>query len=331
MSERAAVNTPRFGPKLDPDEHKHHMGNFGIEAYGFTDYGRERARHVNILHLSTDLDKVRPEMKLITKFMRKEGYEMEHERNLGLSSDRDMLLAGNATDMVIMGSDAARCGSIRYVLWCMEVGWFGIAPYWDALWYGMDGVPEPHVKPIKPNAKLSYLPLRSGREFALDGVCLLHAHIRRRDDALSLRGEYVSLLTEIEGRINRLMEEEDAWREYSTKTKFKKFKDRLVEEGRSKPEIEMLLAAVSVLRNNRNIGSHPLTGLPWEEIEKKSLESMKQTTEFRRLAKKYGRPLWPSIVLSSRACHHTATRWEYSIARMAITWLEEYSKLFAEY
>ena len=123
---------------------------------------------------------------------------------------------------------------------------------------------------------------------------------------------------------------EDAWKEYSTKTKFKKFKDRLIEEGHSKPEIEMLLAAVSVLRNNRNIGSHPLMGLPGDEIEKKSLETMKQINEFQRLAKKYKRPLWPSVVFSSQVYHHTAIRWDYSIARMAIIWLEEYSKLPAE-
>ena len=108
------VGTPRFGPKLDPSEHRHHMKNFEVKMYSFADDRRERDRYVNILHLGTDLGAARPEMDRIVRRMEKWGYGVEYKTGLGLSNDREMILAGIDTDMLILGSDAARHASAHY-------------------------------------------------------------------------------------------------------------------------------------------------------------------------------------------------------------------------
>ena len=294
--------------------------------YRFTDHGRERARHVNMLHLGTDLDAVTSEMNRIVQFMNKVGYEVDLEQGLSLYNDREMILTGSDTDMIIMGSDAARYASARYVLWCIGIGWFGIVPYWDVLWYGMDGAPEPFIEQLEPDVRRADPPLCSSREFSSDGACLLHAHIRRRDDVAASRGAYNSILIELEGRINLLMKREKVWKIRSADKKFEAFKAKVTNEGHSKPEIDLFFAAVDVLRNSRNVGAHPLDGLPLVEINRKIALGEKRAAEFNRLAERHKRPLWPPIVSSSRADYHAIVRWESSIAHMAVAWLDEYSK-----
>ena len=159
-----AVNTPRFGPKLDPDEHRRHMSNFGVEAYRFTDRNKENARYVNMLHLGTDLDAARPEMDRIVRFMENEGYgDVEHEQNMHLLDLGSMIVAGSDTDMLVVGGDAARFKSAYYALRCASAGLFGLVTYWDVLWYGADYTPE-------PNLPRAITPLCSGREFSSDGI-----------------------------------------------------------------------------------------------------------------------------------------------------------------
>ena len=204
------ADTPRFGPKLDLDEHRSHIENFEVEMYSFADDRRERDRYVNVLHLGTDLGAARPGMDRIVRFMGKWGYVAERKTGLDLSDDRGVLLAGIDTDMFILGSDAARHASAHYVLWCVGVGWFGIIPYWDMLWYGMDYDPKPPPEWTKQyHLGPSALPLFSGRKFALDAVCLAHSHIRRRYSRSAVTGEYIGVMRDIEGRINELVE--GAW------------------------------------------------------------------------------------------------------------------------
>ena len=313
-----AANTPRFGPKLDVDEHRGHMKNFDAEMYKFVDNKRERDRYVNILHLGTDLDAARPEINRIVKHMGKWGYTVEHEHGLSLSDDREMLLAGIDTDMLILGSDAARYESAHYVLWCVSIGWFGIVPYWDVLLYGTGYTlewPEPRVG-LNP-------PMFSSSKFALDGVCLAHAHIRRRHDTSTVRGAYVDIMREIEGCINELME--GAWKIRNAFEKIKKFKTKVADDGHGGPDVELFFAALNVLRNSRNDGAHMTKGLPPAEVEKKIRCKNELMANFARLANTYRRPLWPPVA-SSKADSHFANKWESSLAHMAIAWLEEYSK-----
>lgn len=319
------ANTPRFGPKLDPDEHRSHMENFEAEMYSFTDDKRERDRYVNVLHLGTDLGAARPEMDRIVRRMGKWGYAVKHETDVGLSNDGEMYMAGIDTDMLILGGGAARHASAYYVLRCVSMGWFGIVPYWDMLWYGTDyrqDVSEEWLK--QHHMGPSALPLFSGRKFALDAVCLAHGHIRRRYDRSALSGTYVDIMRAIEGRINGLMA--GAWTIRTTQTRFEEFKGRVKGDGHSGPDVELFFATLDMLLHSRNIGAHLVWGPPQEEIKRKQEQSEKMLANFDGLAKKHGRLLSPPIV-SSKADSYLHEKWEYSVAHMAITWLEEYSVL----
>lgn len=315
------VSTPRFGPKLDLDEHHSHMKNFEAEMYEFSDNTRERDRYVNILHLGTDIGTARPQMNRIVRRMEKWGYETECKHDLGLSDDREMLLAGIDTDMLIMGSDTTRYASARYVLWCVNIGWFGILPYWDVLLYGTDYTPEWPEPRVGLNP-----PTCSNHKFALDGVCLAHAHIRRRYDTSTLRGAYLDIMREIEGRINELVK--GAWKVRNTAERIEKFKAKVAYDGHNGPDVELFFTALDVLRNSRNDGAHITKGLPQAEVEKKIKRSNALRADFDRLANTHGRPLWPPIP-SSKADSHFAGKWEYGLAHMAVAWLEEYSGLSA--
>ena len=320
------VSTPRFGPKLDLDEHHSHMKNFEAEMYEFADNKRERDRYVNMLHLGTDLGTARPEMDRIVRRMGKWGYGVEHKTGLDMSDGRDLLLAGIDTDMLIMGSDTARYASARYVLWCVGVGWFGIVPHWDVLWYGTDRVPEPYAERPNPHAGLATPPLCSGHKFALDAVCLAHAHIRRRDDRSALSCTYIDMVREIEGRINGLVA--GAWTIRTTYKRFEEFKGKVRSDGHSGPDVELFFAALNVLLHSRNIGAHLVRGLPQEEIKKKQETSEEMFANFDGLAKRHGRLFSPPTV-SSKAESHLINKWEFSLAHMVVAWLEEYSVLSA--
>ena len=103
-----AAGTPRFGPKLDPDEHKSHMKNLEAEMYRFADDKKGRDRYANILHLGTDLGAARPETDRIVKFMRGRGYEVEHENRPEFVQERgDVLGPGSDADILILGNDKA--------------------------------------------------------------------------------------------------------------------------------------------------------------------------------------------------------------------------------
>ena len=60
----------------------------------------DRSKNVNILHVSTDLDRARHEMERIVQFMKKKGFDVSHE------SIPDMR-NGMGVDIVIVGSETA--------------------------------------------------------------------------------------------------------------------------------------------------------------------------------------------------------------------------------
>ena len=116
-------------------------------------------------------------------------------------------------------------------------------------------------------------------------------------------------------------------RRYTYK-RFEEFKGKVRSDGHSGPDVELFFAALNVLLHSRNIGAHLVRGLPQEEIKKKQKTSEEMLANFDRLAKKYGRLLCPPIA-SSKADSHLVNKWEYSLAHMVVTWLEEYSELSA--
>ena len=306
------TNTPVFGPQPDLDEFKHNMANFDVEMFRFTDISRIRARHVNVLHFGTDLATTKHEMDRVAQFMMLEGYrDMKHKQGSQPWGD---------TDMLIVGSDESRSSAVKYVLWSASTGLFGLVLYWDALWYGTDYTPQSDL-PVGVG------PLCSGPKFSQDAICLAHAHIRRRDDIIALRGTHNSILVEIESRMDEMMKKDETWNMRS-KDKIKKFRKKLEGEGYSGPDVDLFFAAINVLRHSRNFSSHPLRSMPQKKLNQKVEQGERFAAEFDRLAKKHNRPFVPPTFASqAQADPHTVVRWESRIAHMAATWLDEYSKL----
>ena len=302
------VDTPGFGYLPNFNEFNHYMENFATEMFRFTDNSRIRSKHVNILHFGTDLDGIRHETDRIVSFMTGNGFTSAHDPNPKPWSD---------ADMIIIGSDAARHEAAYYVTRINTLGWIGLVPYWDMLWYGTDYTPQLNMSP-------GMIPLCSGRVFSMDGICLVHAHIRRRDDVMALSGAYGSILTEIESHMDEMM---GTW-DRRTKDKIKAFRNKVTHDGRLGSDTELFFAAVDVLQKTRHIGMHPLGSMPKVDPDKKGKELESSTIEFDRLAKKYKRPFRPPrFVSNSPVDLHATTKWRFNIARMAVTWIVRYSLL----
>ena len=302
------VDTPGFGYLPNFNEFNHYMENFATEMFRFTDNSRIRSKHVNILHFGTDLDGIRHETDRIVSFMTGNGFTSAHDPNPKSWSD---------ADMIIIGSDAARHEAAYYVARINTFGWIGLVPYWDMLWYGTDYTPQLNMAP-------GAAPLCSGRVFSMDGICLVHAHIRRRDDTMALSGAYGSILTEIESHMDEMM---GTW-DRRTKDKIKAFRNKVTHDGRLGSDTELFFAAVDVLQKTRHIGMHPLGSMPKVDPDKKGKELESSTIEFDRLAKKYKRPFRPPRFVSNAQVNpHATTKWRFSIARMAVTWIVRYSLL----
>ena len=118
------------------------------------------------------------------------------------------------------------------------------------------------------------------------------------------------------------------WRVCSVE-RIEAFKSKVKIDGRWGPDSELFFAALDVIRNSRNTGSHPLQGVPKEELKKKVERMDHSKVEFGKLARKHKRSFEPSMFDSPEEEDlHTVTKWETSIAQMAIEWVAEYSKLY---
>ena len=133
-----ADNTPEFGSLPDRDEFNRLMEDFNEETFWFTDDTRKRANHVNILHLSTDLDGVAHQTGQIVTFMTENGFAHMPATDTKSWSD---------VDMIMLGSDAARKEAAYNILWYNSFGLSGLVPYWDMLWYGTDYIPQFELTP----------------------------------------------------------------------------------------------------------------------------------------------------------------------------------------
>ena len=303
-----AISTPRFGSMPDLDELRHNMQNFDVEIFRFTDNSRIMSKHVNILHFGTDLDEVRSEIDRIVSFMTEKGFEHTRDKNP---------VSLNDADMIIMGSDAARFESANDVAEVIIFGRNGLMPYWDVLWYGTDYTPKPVFMPTMS-------PLCSGRTFAMDEICLIHAHIRRRDDISAMYEIYAPIMILIEGCMDNMM---GTWKERA-EDKIKAFRRRVECDGRCGHDADLFFAAMAALRRIRNIGVHSFIGMPKDDINKKLEQFKTSTVEFERLAQKYNLKFeLPAPISDALTDAHVIVKRQFCMARLALTWIVEYSNL----
>ena len=130
---------------------------------------------------------------------------------------------------------------------------------------------------------------------------------------------------EIEDHIDTML---GTWKTRSTE-KIETFKSKVRIDRRWGPDAELFFAAMDVIRDSRNTGSHSLRGMPEEELKRKVEQAERAKAEFHRLARKHKRPFKPPTFASPTDVDlHTVTKWEIGIAQMAIGWVDEYSKLY---
>ena len=288
------------------------MVGFRIEMFRCTDSNRVRSRYVNILHVGTDLDGMRYETNRVAQFLKEMGFDIRHE--LGLEPRN-----GIGVDVVIVGSEAARFEDAAYLIRRIPVGFLGLMLNWDVLWYGTDGTP----RPVLP---LNVRPLCSSNAFSTYGICLVHAHIRRRDDLPAWRGLFLTMLIEIEYYVDRMM---GTWNERSAYKKMCKFKDRVKSDGRWGSDAELFFAAVDTIRKTRNMSSHSLSNVPEEKLKEREDEMNGLFAEFDKLAVKHGCPFRPPRFVTPMPPErtHALLKWLTSLSQVAVVWIAEYSKL----
>ena len=306
------TDAPKFGSIPDWGEFAHSMAGFRIEMFRCTDNNRVRSRYVNILHVSTDLDGTRYETNRIAQFLKEMGFGIRHEQGLELRNDIDV-------DVVIVGSESARFEDAAYLIRRIHSVFLGLMLNWDVLWYGTNGTP----RPVLP---LNMRPLCSSNAFSTYGICLVHAHIRRRDDLPVWRGLFLTMLIAIEDYADRMI---GTWNERSAYKKIYKFKDRVKSDGRWGSDAEMFFAAVDVMRIARNLGSHSLSNVPKEKLKKKGDGMDELLVEFDELAVKHSCPFRPPGFVTPMSPEHTHAllKWLTSISQVAVAWIAEYSKL----
>ena len=319
-------DTPRFGPKLDLDEHKHNMSGFNAEMYRFRGlgmWGDHGDMRVNMLHIGLDLAVARPQMDRLTRWMEKLGFEAERE-TIQMSNDSEMYHVSHETDMIVMGCDTMKLHSARYILQCVGRGWFGLIPYWDLLLYDSDNKQGPDK--VLGNGPTKQ-PIRSGHKFFGDCACLTYAHIYRRNDEMMLEGFFVSKLKEVERCLDR-------WPEVSSgkcvSKKLEKFKGVVKDNGHYGRDADLFFAAANMVRNWRNTIVHGVGVKPKSKMEKGMENDQECISNFNTLADGHGPVPLKFDALSVRVDGYTIFRWMFRISHMTVAWLDEYSKLYGK-
>ena len=304
------VDVPKFGAPPDLEESRsHHTEDFAIEVFQCTNPDEGRGKYVTILHTSTDMNETRSEMNKIVQFMMDRGFDVKHKSDL--DADDNMVV-----DVIILGSEATRFGDAYSIIRRISMGFLGLVPYWDVLWYGTDYTPQPDMS-------TTMKPICSSQAFSLDGICLIQAHIRRRNDVAAWDGLYILALKEIENYIDTIMKIQSM---RSATSKIREFKARVKSDNLWGPDAELFFAAVEIIRNARNTGAHPLVNLPKDKLTSMIDKGNQLIVEFDELAKKYGCPFRPPMFVLPIPPEYTAIhlKWLISLTQVTVAWISEY-------
>ena len=329
MTPTDTAGVPRFGPVLNPRIHKHHMEHLDAEMYIFVVRDKTVDMDVNLLHLTTDLNAARPEMSRVVEFMTNTGYSVEVENNMSLSYDDEMYWIGHDTDVLFIGN---RCKDVtidppsHYVLRALVMGgWFGLIPYWDVLWYGLDIVPQLPKAERYTWTQRFHPPQRTDMSFGSFACGLLHGHILRRNDLYSICGAAVTLLSCLEVRFDRMFKDtKGLGRKATFGRKFEKFqKDVLTGKEKDSKETQLFIRAVNILKDYRDVSAHDDMGMPAEWTEENRKKSADTIDNFIKYS---GDERWKLWANDTRHTRNYAIKWRYRLAHMAAAWLDEYGR-----
>ena len=328
----ATGSLPEFGGRITDAESNfaEHMSDFSVEMLRCSRHHDGSLQEVKILHISMGLEVVQHETYRIIQHMKDEGFDVKRE-NYQNSVFREEW-AG--TNILILGNDDDHSAQACKLLQLVDAGLLSsVVLGWDVLLYDVSVVSG--SRPVKRPA---YLPrntnsdniLWSDRKFSLDGICLIRAHIRRRKDAVALRGLVGDAMMSIESNIDDIMGEDykkkngqDPW----IAEKVKQFRKKIEPNGGSMHQAELFFAAVDILRESRNVAMHIPQST--EAGSKKLKKYIDASPKFDRLARKYAfndkRGLDCNIAnLPVHEAFFIRFKWLVFLAKMSIVWLGEY-------
>ena len=308
LTKSMVSHLPKFRPRVDINIRYQHTTCFGAEMLQCTNENKIRSRYVNILHLSTDLSKGKQEINKISQFMKDEGYDVKHQPCPEFWRDVDVL---------IIGSDKAHLEDVKDII--NRLFYVGLVPHWDVLCYGI-GYDSNSVLPLKDQV------LYSNRLFSTRGMCIVFAHIMRRDDVIVLIGLLAHMMKTIEANIDEILQTnrgdilQTNARYFDCKKKM--FRDIIKNDGDWNSDGDLFLAAINLLQKIRNVFTHTQNSAEQERDIKIWTE---QAVYFCNVSKKLGYKFVPDFTIPiTDANIHKHIKWEISIGRAVIKWIDDY-------
>ena len=291
---------PKFRPKVDTNISYQHMADFGVEIFQYTNENKIRSRHVNVFHVSTDLNNGKQEINKISQFLKYEGYDVKYQQHPKSWHDVDVL---------IIGSDKAHLDNVDYII--RTVLKMGIMPHWDVLCYGI-GYDPSSVLPFEDQV------LYSSSSFSTHGIYITFAHVRRRDDSITLMGLQAHMMRAIEKDMDDILQ--TGAKHFDEKKKL--LRDKIKNDGNWNSDAEIFFAVINVLQKIRNMAIH----LSDSAEHRRNIEIWTQhLVYFCNTAEKHGYKVTSDFTGSfTKADIHKHFKWQISIGRAAIEWLDSY-------
>ena len=269
-----ADTLPAFGKLPTDEDYEGAHGDMKVEILGCVRDAPEGIPDVvNVLHISPDMGLVDTKIVRVIDFMEKLGFTVERDGG----QDR-----WPATDILILGTDKSHMPNVDRILSLARNA--GLVMGWNVLLYGTDGMPE-----LKPG--LHGNPLRTDRNFEFDTICMLHAHMRLRNDLQFWIGYIAYMVDLIEYNITRLIKASPRIKPLNGRDKLSCKIDILASVLRDASvrdqDVELFSRTAHLLRRVRNAHVH-LMGRD-AETQLDTDEPMRCMSEFSVAARQYGR------------------------------------------
>ena len=244
---------PAFGEPPTVEECTIVLGDLEVETLRCmrtTSDGTPEA--VNILHASPDIGRVDAEIACIADFMKTRGFTVE--RKIWFNDWVD-------TDVLIFGLDESHMSRVDRALGILIRG-AGLVRGWNVLLYGLDGRPQLEPDPFEN-------PLLTDQNFGFDAICMLHAHMRLRNNTQFWTGYLVYMVDLVEYGITLLIENsphgKPANDERNLYRRINILAGELREAGVKKADVELFTHAAHLTRVVRNAYVHEMAGKPLEQ------------------------------------------------------------------
>lgn len=229
---------------------------------------------VNILHASSCPGLVDAEIVRVVDFMEEQGFVVERKSGPGMWAN---------TDVLILGLDGSGMSHAYEALGILTRG-AGLVRGWNVLLYGLDGDPE-----LEPDHLGQ--PLLTGRNFWFDAVCMLHAHMRLRNNMQFWVGYLAYMADWIEYGITNLIKASHRAKPLNNNDKLSCKIDILAkvlrEAGVEDQDVKLFWHAAHLIRVVRNEFVHFMADA--DQPEPQADDIVDRMKKIQELVERYGR------------------------------------------